>query len=162
MGKISSIVGKMPFAGKSIVENSAAMAIAERTSMREKVTKCAVSAGFLAGFAVMHGFQAKLGWDDLKYDAHQLLTDPTPLEVAETTLASAYTIANAAVTYTQLEISTRVGRNLKRFWDSHRHNEPFAAEDYHFEVRKPQPVQLAFTLGAQAVMLAQVGAHHIG
>lgn len=112
MGKVSSAVGKMPFAGRSIVENAAMTAISERTSIREKTQKAVSAAGFLAVFAVLHGLQAKIGIDDMRIDYPDLLDGNfTLMEAVEASVSTAYAIANTAVAYTQLQIAGRVGQN---------------------------------------------------
>ncbi len=160
MGKVASLVGKMPFAGKSTVENAALNAVCERTSMQEKVAKAGRAATFLAIFAVMHGFQGKLGISELQHDIHGLQNGVSPLDVLETANASLYTLANAAVVYTQFELSGRVLRNFWHFRQAHLHGEAYAHEDYQFEPRIPTGAQVAFTSAGQALFLAQFSAHH--
>lgn len=155
MGKISNAVGKMPFAGKSLVENRTLEAICERTSLQEKTSKSIRAAGFLVIFAAVHGIQAKLGTSDLSHDLGELQDGVSATDAAEVCISGLYTLANAAVTYTQAQLGYRVGRNYLHFRSQYRHAEEFPAEDYQYEPRIPTANQVAFTSAGQALFLAQ-------
>ena len=154
MGKISSVVGKMPFAGKSFVENTALSAITERTSTEEKTFKSTKAILILGAFVLGHGIQAKMGVYDVFADYHDLTTNgATSGEVFEMGLSSFYTVANAAVTYTQAEIACRVGRNYYRFMQNIRAGGELADEDFAYTPRKATLLQTAFTLAGQLTFL---------
>ena len=116
MSKFAKLTGKLPFAGRSLVENSALNAICERDNPSQKMTKSLRAAGFLAVFAGLHGLQAKLGFGDFMHDAQEVGEQGLTLQNAvETTVSGLYTLANTMVTYTQLEVSGRVMKNYLRF-----------------------------------------------
>ncbi len=154
MGKVSSAVGKMPFVGKSLVENTALSAISERTSMGEKTYKSAKAVLFLGAFAFAHGLQAKMGAYDMRADYHDLATNGANAgDVFEMGLSSFYTVANAAVTYTQVQIAGRVAQNYLRFANHIHNGGQLAEEDFNYTLRKPTLLQTAFTLAGQLTFL---------
>lgn len=154
MPKISSIVGKMPFAGKSVVENAALSAVCERTSIVEKTAKAARAIGFLSAFACAHGIQAKMGAYDVVSDCQDLLgSDATFRDVIELGVSSAYTLANAAVTYTQFQIAGRVGANYYNFLQRIDNGGQLADEDFAYTTRRPDLLQVAATLGGQMLFM---------
>lgn len=155
MGRVSKAVGKLPFAGRTSVENAAMTAISERTSLKEKAQKAGSAVGILAVFAAIHGVQAKMGIDDMRVDYPELLDgDVTPMEAIEATVSTAYTLANSAVAYTQLQIAGRVGRNYLRFREQVNNGAELAEFDRDFEGRQATLTEAAATLGGQVTFLA--------
>jgi len=158
MGKISTFIGKMPFAGKSAVENAAMSAICERNSVPEKKQKVRNSFLFLGVFAALHGLQARLGVLELMTDIPDVAHNPTAGNIARTAISSVYTLANSAVAYTQAEIALRVVGNYRDFTENVDAGVPLAELDYSFERRIPTSAQVLTTIAGQAIFLAQM--HH--
>ncbi len=155
MSKIAKLTGKLPFAGRSLVENSALNAICERDNPSEKTAKCLRAAGFLAVFAGLHGMQAKLGFGDLMYDTQEISDQGLNVQNAvETTVSGLYTLANTMVTYTQLEISGRVMKNYLRFRSQFNKGEYISMPDRQYEPHSALAEELVVTSIGQVVFMS--------
>lgn len=154
MSFIARATGKLPFAGRSLVENKAIEAISERDNPEEKKQKCLKSAAFLAIFAGLHGLQAKLGVADFTHDTKDISSDPSLLDAVEVGISGLYTLANTMVTYTQLEIAGRVGKNYLRFKRSVDNGEYQPRPDYIVKAQNPMVQEVVFTSIGQMVFLS--------
>jgi hypothetical protein len=155
MSKIAKITGKLPFAGRSVVENSALSAICERDNPSQKTVKSLRAAGFLAVFAGLHGLQAKLGFGDFMHDTHEVSEQGLSVQnVVESTVSGLYTLANTMVTYTQLEISGRVMQNYLRFRSSLKEGDYRPMPDRQFEPHNAVTEELVLTSIGQVVFMS--------
>lgn len=153
MGLVAKAVGKMPFAGRAIVENAYHFARSEQYSFKDKASKAAVSAGFLAVFAFMHGVQAKMGISDLGHDWAEFSANPDIASGAEVAVSGLYTVANVAVTYTQAQLGLKTVADTAayKFVEV---NGGEHAQRHAYRAESPTFHEVAFTLGAQTVFLA--------
>lgn len=157
MSKIAKLTGKMPFAGRSLVENSALNAICERDNPSEKKNKCLRAAGFLAVFAGLHGMQAKLGFGDLMHDTQEISDQGLNMQNAvETTVSGLYTLANTMVTYTQLEISGRVMKNYLRFHKQFNNGDYIPMPDREYKPHNALAEELVVTSIGQVIFMSML------
>lgn len=154
MGKISSIVGKMPFAGRAAVENAALAAYSERRSKEAKISKSIGSITFLAFFSAMHGLQAHMGATDTLEAMKDIQTNPNILNFTKLAIAGLYTIANTGVMYTQAEIGLRVADNCIDFCSNFDETSSVRS-NYRFSAQIPTAEEVGFTLAGQAIFIAQ-------
>lgn len=148
MGKIATVVGDMPFAGRAAVENAYFWARSETKDINTKCKRCAVAASFLMVFAGLHAVQAKMGVTDLSYDIAEVQKNPSLKAYLETGVSGLYSLAMGAVTYTQLQLAGKtVVDTLDVIVDISR-DEP--TETRHpFQVDTPKAHEIAFTVGGQ-------------
>lgn len=159
MGKIANVVGDMPFAGRAIVENTYFWAHSEQTTIGGKIKKCAAAAGFLAVFGLLHSVQARMGLADLRYDVSQFQADPSAGNGLECAISGLYTLANTAVTYTQLQLSGKTVLDAAVLTlDKVQGNDIEPRRP--FEVEHVKPQEIAFTLGGQMLFAAFNDIHH--
>ncbi len=154
MGKVSTVVGKMPFAGRALVENAALYSVCERTSLNTKKAKAIKSAAFLGLFAVIHGVQARMGIMDFTHDVHEFGQNAGIGNLAESAISGAYALANTAVTYTQLQIGGRVLKNYRDFRNDYQDGQELADRNYRFRLQQPTLIELGATIAGQMVFLA--------
>jgi hypothetical protein len=156
MKRVSDIVGEMPFAGRAAVETAALSAISERRSLKNKALKAGGAVLFLCGFAFMHGLQAKLGLNEVGHDLNDMQDGVNVVDVGRITVAGAYAAANMAVAYTQAQIGWRVAKNYTSFHQQVAAGAELPERNFRFKARVPELNELAFTMGAQTLFMAQM------
>lgn len=154
MGVIAKTVGKMPFSGRAAVENSYFSARAETGSTDTKLIKCAKSAGFLAIFAGLHALQAKLGITDFSHDVAEYSDTQSLTSAVESTISGLYSLANTAVTYTQLQLCGKTIADATSFAYKRGRGEEVESRRP-FESTQVMAHEVAFTLAGQMIFLAQ-------
>ncbi len=148
MGKIATVVGDMPFAGRAAVENAYFWARSETKDINTKCKRCAVAASFLLVFAGLHAVQAKMGMADLSYDVAEVRKDPNLKAYFETSVSGLYSLAMGAVTYTQLQLAGKtVVDTLDVIGDISRDEATEARRP--FQIDTPKMHEVAFTLVGQ-------------
>lgn len=156
MGKVSNLVGGMPFAGRAAVETAAVAAISERRSPKTKAMKAAGAILFLTGFAFLHSLQAKMGLSEVGKNLDDMQDGANVLEMGRLGISSAYGAANLAVAYTQAQIAYRVGKNCHDFHQQIANGAELKDRNFNYKIRRPELNELAFTIGAQTLFMAQM------
>ncbi|MCA9330488.1 hypothetical protein KC957_00415 [Candidatus Saccharibacteria bacterium] len=159
MGVVAKTVGKMPFAGRAIVENAYHWSRSEQSSFGSKLVKGALSAGFLAAFAALHVTQAKMGIADFTHDWAELTAHPSAGSGLETTVSGLYTAANVAVIYTQAQLGMKTVGDTALFGARELAGVE-QPERRAFSWENARLHELAFTLGGQVLFAAMNDVHH--
>ena len=150
---VAEATGKMPFAGKHMVRYW--FQKGREASRNGELTGKLANAAALGGFALLHAVQLKMGITELAHDGGQ-----NPFLVG---IDALYTTANAMATYTQASLAARViatpsertsgiaitpdGMPMSVATGEHR-------PDADIKLGSVTPVELAVTLGGQALFLA--------
>ncbi len=110
MSKLNHFVGSLPFAGRHMVKQAVMGAVLER-NLESKKRKTAGTVLFLGTFAVLHGIQAKMGFDALNTNLSEFNDTHSLREAAQIGLDGLYLTANTLVTAAQLNAGRRVVKN---------------------------------------------------
>jgi hypothetical protein len=147
--EVAEVTGKMPIAGKHLMKYL--FQKGREASRNGEITVKLASAAAIGGYALLHGVQLKMGITELAHDGHQ-----NPALVG---IDALYTTASAMATYTQAYLATKVLATRQEVGvavtpDGFTASVDMRDERPDIKFGKVTPLELAVTLGGQALFLA--------